>query len=715
MPMNSDERYSDPPPGRGEIDGGPPGDSADRPTEHVTHQDAEIDGEDVEQVRRQLLAREAELQAQAEQLGDARTELAEARNRHLEGVAEKQRTRAELERTNRLLGAVVDNTHAMMACLDTEFNFLWVNPAYAAASNRSPDYFTGKNHFDLYPHRENEAIFREVVETGEPKFFQAKPFDHPDRPHEGTSYWDWSLVPVKDAGGNVERLVFSLLDVSDHVRAQGVIAGQLAEIEAIYRSAGIGLCALNPNLEYVRVNERLAHMNGLPPEEHVGRTPSEVVPDLAPRIEPIVRHVLETGEPMLNVEFSGTIAGEPEVLRYFSTHWVPIETEDGHIVGVNVALEDITDLKQAENALRESRALLSSAFENAPFDFWVRDTEGRCILQNPCSVALWGDQTGKKPKESGAPWEEIIDWNRACQRALGGETVTEETSFFRDGRERHFQTIAAPYRVDGEVRGVLGFNFDITDLKETQQKLKELNATLEQRVAERTAELAARSEQLRRLAHELSTTEDRERRRLATILHDDMQQTLAYAKLRASALTREEIGTEKRVKAAEDVVDAIGDALQASRSLTYELSPPLLHGEGLGAALRWLARRMQDGFGLQVDVHVAEDAGQPEEEVRVLAYQAAREMLYNVVKHAETDSACLHLTCREGMLTISVADEGVGLDPAAIAEGAEEEQGFGLLNISERAQVFGGALSVEGAPGAGSRFVLRLPAEKRET
>lgn len=113
--------------------------------------------------------------------------------------------------------AFLNNTHMMAVVLDERFNFIWVNPSYARTCGYDVSYFPGKNHFALYPHQENEAIFQRVVETGEPFFVVAKPFDFPDQPERGTTFWDWSLIPIKDDNGKVNSLVFTLAEVTDRI------------------------------------------------------------------------------------------------------------------------------------------------------------------------------------------------------------------------------------------------------------------------------------------------------------------------------------------------------------------------------------------------------------------------------------------------------------------------------------------------------------------
>ncbi|MCP4163569.1 MAG: response regulator [Deltaproteobacteria bacterium] len=116
--------------------------------------------------------------------------------------------------SNKLLSIILEHTPVLTAFMDNEFNFIKVNRAYAEADLHDVAFFSGKNHFELYPDEENKAIFKRVVDTGEPFFIVDKPFDYPDNPERGTTYWDWSLVPVKDNTGNMNGLVLTLADVT---------------------------------------------------------------------------------------------------------------------------------------------------------------------------------------------------------------------------------------------------------------------------------------------------------------------------------------------------------------------------------------------------------------------------------------------------------------------------------------------------------------------
>lgn len=141
------------------------------------------------------------------------------RSQHARFYQEKIFAAETLRDSYELLEKVFNNTHIMMAYLDTEFNFLRVNNAYAEADENSTAFYPGKNHFALFPHAENEILFKKVVETGQSHIAFAKPFEYAEHPERGISYWDWSLQPVKSSDGSVTALILSTINVTDRIRS----------------------------------------------------------------------------------------------------------------------------------------------------------------------------------------------------------------------------------------------------------------------------------------------------------------------------------------------------------------------------------------------------------------------------------------------------------------------------------------------------------------
>ncbi len=181
-------------------------------------------------------------------------------------ITGRKRAEEALREQSRLFEAFFNHTITPLVFLDPEFNFLRVNEAYARACRRSVADFTGRNHFELYPHPENQAIFAEVVRTKTPHVALAKPFVFPDHPEWGTTYWDWTLVPILDEAGQVEFLVFSLNDVTARVRSEETQRRLTAILEATSDLVGFS----DPSGRVLYLNQAGRRMVGLGPAEELG-------------------------------------------------------------------------------------------------------------------------------------------------------------------------------------------------------------------------------------------------------------------------------------------------------------------------------------------------------------------------------------------------------------------------------------------------------------
>ncbi len=245
------------------------------------------------------------------------------------------------------------------------------------------------------------------------------------------------------------------------------------------------------------------------------------------------------------------------------------------------------------------------------------------------------------------------------------------------------------------------------ELEDKESDLKRLNETLEQRVAERTALAEHRAAQLRALALQLTQAEQKERRRVAYVLHEHFQQLLVAIRFNAELLRRH---PDRPVDGPlQQIESALCEAIRVSRSLTVELSPPILYDVGLAQAMDWLGRWMQERHGLQVKAAIDPAAEPAEEDLRVMLFHATRELLLNVVKHAGVKSARLDMTREGNLLRIVVADEGVGFDPSDRLRRQDSATGYGLFSIRERIEQLGGHLEIDSSPGCGVRTSLTVP------
>ncbi len=236
-------------------------------------------------------------------------------------------------------------------------------------------------------------------------------------------------------------------------------------------------------------------------------------------------------------------------------------------------------------------------------------------------------------------------------------------------------------------------------------QLQAKNDELERRVAERTARLQA-------LAGELTQAEERERRRIAQLLHDDLQQLLTAAKIHLEIVNK--LGApQSSVEVLQRLGQLIDESNDVARSLSHELSPIALQQGDLPRALKWLAGWMEQNHGLTVRVIADSAVGPVEGHVKVWLYQSVRELLLNVVKHAGTKRAQVRLSGTSGdQLEILVSDRGIGFDPSCVWTHLESSSGFGLFSIRERLHLMGGRMSVESSPSSGSRFRLLIPLQE---
>lgn len=227
-------------------------------------------------------------------------------------------------------------------------------------------------------------------------------------------------------------------------------------------------------------------------------------------------------------------------------------------------------------------------------------------------------------------------------------------------------------------------------------------------IGDKNKVLHQRAEQLRALASELTMTEQRERRRLAQVLHDSLQQMLVAAKMQVKR-ARGKAGDGELAQSLRGIDDLLDQSIAESRSLTVALSPPVLFDRGLVGGLEWLARHFQEKHQLPVTVE-PDDAAEPADEtVRIFLFQAARELLFNTVKHAQARSARVRLAWpAEDRVRMAVVDDGRGFDPAGIRSDLTSS-GFGLFSLRERAEQMGGRLEIISAPGRGTKTVVEIP------
>ncbi|MBT9612602.1 MAG: PAS domain S-box protein [Burkholderiales bacterium] len=276
-------------------------------------------------------------------------------------VSEYKATEAALAQSKELMERIFCNIHSLIAYLDRDFNFIRVNQAYAEADGRTPDFFTGKNHFALYPDAENEAIFRHVVETGEPYRAYAKRVEYPAR---GITYWDWTLSPIKGADGRVESVLATLLDVTQRELAERERLSAIARFRTLFENAGDAIFIHDLQGRFLEVNQVACENLGYSREELLMLTPRQIdTPEFAIRVDERITEIQQHGAAVfesVHVRCDGTV--------------FPVEISSRLIeyAGQQAILStarDLTVRRRMDAALRENqentRALLDAINESA--------------------------------------------------------------------------------------------------------------------------------------------------------------------------------------------------------------------------------------------------------------------------------------------------------------------------------------------------------------
>lgn len=261
--------------------------------------------------------------------------------------------------------------------------------------------------------------------------------------------------------------------------------------------------------------------------------------------------------------------------------------------------------------------------------------------------------------------------------------------------------------------------------KQTEEELKKHRGLLEELVGERTFELSSTNnklkkeirvrkqvekrlidyqKQLQSLASQMSLVEERERRRIASELHDSLGQTLALAKIKLGQCNKSAGSVPGLNDNIRDILLIVEQCIKETRSLTFELSPPVLYELGLDQAIKWLVDQFKEKFSIQITFTSEGIEGSFDSNIRFFLFQAVRELIFNIVKHADSQKADISLTARDGRLRIQVEDYGKGF-----VFSPEKTTGYGLFNLRERFNLINGNVIIQSNSGSGTKVILEAP------
>jgi PAS domain S-box-containing protein len=606
---------------------------------------------------------------------------------------------------------------------DGEFRFLSVSRDFLVATGLTREQIVGSLVRDVIPEPSRDMVlnhYREAILSG-----QTVRWEEESVYPAGRRYGEVAVTPLYHAGGVATHLIGIVHDITERKRLEESLRESEERLRLAMSSGNIGFWDWDASSSRITWSRELEDIFGLDRAGSYEAFSSRVHPDDLAAVES-QRDAAIRNHKHFDFEFRIILpSGE---IRWLSARGKGYYDEKGRVVRVLGNNIDITERIQAKEALREREQRLRLALDASGAGSWMRDARTGRVDWDDRFRKLYGF-TAEEPA-SFETWLSRVH-EEDCRQVLElvdqiQHTKTQDIfdSTFRivrpDGSVSWIQSLGQAHRdAEGQVIYFTGIELDVTQRRQAEEALqarrdeerdRTLHREAEEALRRSHAELEQRTLQLRRLASQLTLTEQNAREQLARTLHDGLQQLLFTAGMTLDQAVKassqdDQVGLIQRAR-----VD-VKEAMEAARSLSVNLFPPVLHLGGLPAALAWLATRAQERYGVIVSVTADPLANPAGSDARVLLFEAVRELLFNAVKHAHVDRVDVNLALGpRDTIHIQVSDEGVGFEPTATLHYKNQHQvGLGLFSIQERLALLGGHLDIESAPGKGARFSLILP------
>ena len=657
-------------------------------------------------------------------------------------IAERKKSQEAVVEQARSLEAFFRHSLSPLVVLDRDFNFLRVNQAYAKTCQRDVSDFQGHNHFEFFPDAENHAIFENVVRTGDPYVASAKPFVFPDHPEWGVTYWDWALVPVRDARDQVDSLFFSLRDVTKAKRAEMEARAVSQYARSLIEASLDPLVTISHDGRITDVNRATELVTGLPRERLTGSNFSEYFTE-PEKAEAGYRRVISEGQVTDYPLTIRSVSGRCTDVLYNATVY---RNEAGAVQGVFAAARDVTERNAIQRILQNSEARYRSLVTASAQMVWTTDARGAVVEDIPTWRAF-----------SGQTLEQVLGWGWAdalhpddreptMERwALSIDSHGPYDTEYRvrrfDGEYRQFAVRGVPvFESLGTVREWIGACTDITEAKRAEAELARHRGHLEELVQQRTTELQQtntrlqleiaernRAEQtLRRTAEELARS-NRDLEQFASAASHDLQEPL-----RAVAGYVELLEHRYRDKLDEKAIQFIAAAADGAARMQGLITDLLAFSRvgtrGKGFEPADMATALANALSnLEVSIR---DSGariicEPLPTLRVDASQIAQlfqNLIGNAIKFRSGRPPEIEVRAEKhpDRWVFSVRDNGIGIDPQyserifLLFQRLHTRRnypgtGIGLAICKRIVERHDGTIWVESKPGEGSTFYFSIP------
>jgi len=552
----------------------------------------------------------------------------------------------------------------------------WTDSIHPEDIDRSFQTYT--THFDArepfsmeYRLRRHDGEWRWILDTGAPRYDPLKKF----LGYIGTCIDITALKVMQE----------------QQIIAERKLRERDQELAVLFDSSPDSLVRFDSNMRATHVNAAFEKMTGIPLEAVLGETPDQVpLPkDIKQAAAAVVRNVFLTRQPAtLLWTFTS-----PHGVRDLDLRYIPEFAADGSVSAVFSIARDVTEKKRAEEALLQRERELATLFDHSPDVISRRDRNFRALYLN----AAWEKMTGiarekglgKSGRELGLPAAFVDPQERLIRRVLKSKRplMAEFTFPSPNGvielEVRHVPEFAA----DGSVSSVLLIGRDVTE----QKRLQNL--------------AAANQRDIQALTTSLMTAQEQERRRVARDIHDSLSQHLGALAAEMGGIAAELPASSRAGQHLRIAREHALRVAEEARQIARQLHPAILEDLGLTKGLQNLCDEFSYQQKIPIKFRVTEPFSAPSIEAASCVYRIAQEVLNNVAKHSQAKNVSVHLTGTRSQLRLSIRDNGIGFDPAAV-RGAG---GLGLVSMEERARMAGAKLSIRARPGNGTQVDLIVP------
>jgi PAS domain S-box-containing protein len=376
-----------------------------------------------------------------------------------------RKSEEKLKESNLLLSAVLSHTHILTATLDTEFNYIWVNKSFAENLGQAGEFFVKKNHFILYPNAENKAIFQKVVDTKEAAYLTAKPFVFHAQPERGLTYWDWSLIPVKNDQDKITSLVFTLVEVTNKVKAEIAFRQESKLKESLLASINDGFFSLDKNLKITYYNKAAARLLKRSSKQVLGKYVFDAFPEARGSI--FAEKYKQALEEQKSFEFEIYFEVKP-IDNWYQVKITPFEE------GLSVFFVVTTEQKKSQQLLIEQSQALKQAQQIAQIGTWKWNKETDEMSCSEEMLSIFGLEktempiTAEKIATEFAHPEDREKVNEVFAKTRSGnDFLAFEFKIVRPDRQTKTLWIEAcsSQRKDANATTISGIVHDITDRK----------------------------------------------------------------------------------------------------------------------------------------------------------------------------------------------------------------------------------------------------------